>query len=169
MKKVWLLAPFALFACSQPSNEEATVSEEQTQETVEVNEGLAVFGDANITEEGVVSTDELLAMLNDSDSVQVKVEGDIMDVCKKKGCWLEMKLNDEQNMTVKFKDYEFFVPMNSAGKKAVIEGIAKVEVQDVDWLKHKASDAGKSQEEIDQITEPVTSVTFMATGVIIKG
>lgn len=169
MKKVWLLAPLALFACSQPSNEEATVSEEQTQETVEVNDGLAVFGDANITEEGVVSTDELLAMLNDRDSVQVKVEGDIMDVCQKKGCWLEMKLNDEQNMTVKFKDYEFFVPMNSAGKKAVIEGIAKVEVQDVNWLKHKASDAGKSQEEIDQITEPVTSVTFMATGVIIKG
>lgn len=169
MKKVWLLAPLALMACSQPSKEEAAVSEEQTQEVVEVNEETAVFGDQNITEEGVVSTDELLAMLEDKDSVQVTVEGDIMGVCQKKGCWLEMKLNDEQNMTVRFKDYEFFVPMNSTGKKAVIEGIAKVEVQDVNWLKHKASDAGKSQEEIDLITEPITSVTFMATGVIIKG
>ena len=44
-----------------------------------------------------------------------------------------------------------------------------VETQTVDWLKHKAEDAGKSQEEIDAITEPEVKVSFMADGVIIKG
>jgi hypothetical protein len=35
-------------------------------------------------------------------------------------------------------------------------------------LKHMAEDEGKSQEEIDAITEPKMEYTFVAGGVIIK-
>ena len=82
---------------------------------------------------------------------------------------MDVDLGNGESMVVKFKDYGFFVPKNSSGSTAVLEGVAKVETQTVDWLKHKAEDAGKSQEEIDAITEPEVKVSFMADGVIIKG
>jgi hypothetical protein len=81
---------------------------------------------------------------------------------------MDMDLSEDQSMTVRFKDYGFFVPMNSAGRTAVIEGVAKVDTQSVDWLRHKAEDAGQSEEEIAAITEPIVSVTFMADGVILE-
>jgi hypothetical protein len=39
---------------------------------------------------------------------------------------------------------------------------------DVATLRHYAHDAGKSKEEIEKITEPQTSWTFEAVGVLIK-
>ncbi|GAB5557657.1 MAG: hypothetical protein SchgKO_18700 [Schleiferiaceae bacterium] len=172
MKKLLLLVPFAFIACNNGSNSDTTPDTPDTPETAQIEEtqpAYEIFGDSTITADGALTTEQFLAQLEGADSLMVKVEGPVVDVCQKKGCWMEMKLADGQNMTVRFKDYEFFVPMNSPGKTAVIEGVAKVETQDVNWLKHKASDAGKSQEEIDAITEPVTEVTFMANGVIIKG
>ena len=52
------------------------------------------FGDQNITEEGKVTGQELLAQLSENDSVQVKVEAVINSICQKKdvGCmWILMK------------------------------------------------------------------------------
>ena len=46
----------------------------------------------------------------------------------------------------------------------MIEGVAKVDTQGVDWLRHKAEDAGRSEEEIAAITEPIVSVTLWPTG-----
>ena len=43
-----------------------------------------------------------------------------------------------------------------------------METYDVDYLKHLAQDAGKSQEEIDAISEPETKLSYVATGVLIK-
>jgi hypothetical protein len=69
---------------------------------------------------------------------------------------------------VTFKDYAFFIPLDSKGKTATIEGYAKKELIPVDLLKHYAEDENKSQEEIDAITEPELTYTFEAAGVIIE-
>lgn len=151
------------FACGGPENNaELNTTEEEKVLTHEV------YGDTTMTPDGAVESTQLLAMLEGKDSVETKVTGKVLGVCKKKGCWMDVDLGDGKNMTVRFKDYDFFVPMNSEGRRATINGIAKVDTQSVDWLKHKAFDAGKSQEEIDAITEPVVKVTFMADGVIME-
>jgi hypothetical protein len=54
------------------------------------------------------------------------------------------------------------------GKEAIMQGTATKEVLDVATLRHYAQDAGKSNEEIEKITEPETSWTFEAVGVLIK-
>lgn len=155
------IAGITLTACGGPeNNSELNIAEGEKTLTYEV------YGDSAITSDGAIASSELLAMLEGKDSVEVKVTGEVLGVCKKKGCWMDVDLGDGKNMTVRFKDYGFFVPMNSEGRKATMNGIAKVDTQTVDWLKHKAFDAGKSQEEIDAITEPVVKVTFMADGVI---
>ena len=78
-------------------------------------------------------------------------------------------MSDGTAMKVRFRDYGFFVPKHGLeGKEVVMQGRAKKEVTDVDMLRHYAEDAGKSKEEIAEITEPEMSWTFEADGVLIK-
>ena len=130
--------------------------------------GFGKYGDTTITEEGVVPASNLAAMLLQKDSVELKVSGTIKSCCQKKGCWMTVDIGNNQVMRVKFKDYGFFVPMNSAGHEAIMQGIAYKEEVSVAELKHLAHDAGKKQKEIDKITGSKVEYTFMASGVIIK-
>jgi predicted small secreted protein len=124
------------------------------------------FG-AAVTAEGAIPAKDLLPKLKGQDSIRVKITGDIASCCQAKGCWMKMPIAADQEMTVKFKDYAFFVPKNSAGKNAVMEGWAYKELVSVDELRHFAEDAGKSKEEIAKITKPEERITFMADGVLI--
>lgn len=126
------------------------------------------YGDQNMNVNDAVSVAQVPELLTGNDSVQVKLEGTISEVCQKKGCWMQMPITEDQNLFVKFKDYAFFVPMNSAERDAVIEGYAYVDTVSVEQRRHYASDAGKSEEEIMAITEPEVQYTFKASGVILK-
>ena len=128
---------------------------------------VAYFGD-EINEEGAIKVSEIAAHLVGSDSVSMKVEGRVDAVCQKKGCWMTLKVDDDNEMMVRFKDYGFFVPLDCDGKDAVFEGVAFRDTTSVDDLRHYAEDAGKSPEEIEAITEPEVSLSFLAHGVIIK-
>lgn len=162
-----LFGSFLFTACDQKgSNAESSVAQPSEEESMTTS--LEVYGDSSMTPDNALEVGELLAHMEGKDSVNVKLRGVINACCQKKGCWMDMDLTDDQSMTVRFKDYGFFVPMNSAGRTAVIEGVAKVDTQGVDWLRHKAEDAGKSPDEIAAITEPIVSVTFLADGVILE-
>jgi len=131
------------------------------------NRSFAYFGDT-IETAGALAPEALLEQLKTSDSVVATVEATIDGVCQSKGCWMDLNMGNGQTMTVRFKDYAFFVPMDATGKKAVVAGYVKVDTLSVDWLKHKASDAGKSQAHIDSITEPRVEYSFLANGVAIE-
>lgn len=100
-------------------------------------------------------------------SKAVKIEGEVESVCQNMGCWVRLKKSDGTTMTVKFKDYGFFVPKDIAGKKIIIQGIPEIKTVSVAELQHFAEDAGKSQEEIDAITEDKVELIFTADGVLI--
>ena len=102
------------------------------------------------------------------ESVQTKLEGEIISTCPKKGCWIEMKI-DDKDVFVKFKDYGFFVPKSGMeGKKAIIKGLASIDTISIEDLKHYAEDAGKSKAEIEKIISPEIKISLLAEGVIIK-
>ena len=128
---------------------------------------LEYYGDT-IQEDGAISTAALMELMKDKDSAEVKIITNIREVCQKKGCWMDVELTANDLMTVRFKDYGFFVPKDAAGKTVILDGIVRKEIETVEWLRHKAEDAGKSKEEIESITQPDTSFTFEARGVIIK-
>jgi hypothetical protein len=81
---------------------------------------------------------------------------------------MDVDMGNGEIVHVTFKDDGFLLPKNAAGKKAVIEGVAAYEEIPVNMLKHLAEDEGKSQEEIDAITEPKMEYTFVAKGVILE-
>jgi hypothetical protein len=121
-----------------------------------------------ITSDKSISGKELSAFLAEKDSVWVTLKSKIVSNCQKTGCWMDLDLGNEELIKVTFKDYAFFIPTDSKGKTATVEGVAKKELIAVDLLKHYAEDEGKSQEEIDAITEPEWIYTFEASGVIIE-
>jgi hypothetical protein len=98
----------------------------------------------------------------------VIVKATIVDVCAKKGCWMQVKDGDDE-LFVRFQDYGFFVPRNAAGHRVVMHGTSQLQVTSVDELRHYAEDAGKSPEEIAAITEPQQRVVFFADSVYIEG
>lgn len=101
------------------------------------------------------------------DTITSKMKGEIIEVCSKKGCWMTLDADGENDIMVKFKDYGFFMPLNAEGDVA-INGKAYVSETSVDELRHYAEDAGKSEEEIASITEPKFQYHFEADGVLLK-
>ena len=101
------------------------------------------------------------------DTINVKFTSKIDEVCTKKGCWMVLPAADKKTM-VKFKDYGFFMPLDSKGNEVIVAGKAFVKETPVDELRHYAEDAGKSEEEIAKITEPKKEFSFLAHGVLMK-
>jgi len=95
----------------------------------------------------------------------VQLKGEVLSSCPKKGCWMEMKF-DNDTIFVKFKDYSFFVPKTGLeGKIASINGILSSEIISVKELRHYAEDAGKSKLEISEIKNLKLKFSFLASGV----
>jgi len=59
----------------------------------------------------------------------VTVEGSVQRVCQMKGCWMELAADhDTSGVRVTFKDYGFFVPTDSQGRVARLEGVFETNV-----------------------------------------
>jgi hypothetical protein len=100
--------------------------------------------------------------------VETKIEGTILSTCPKKGCWMNVRV-DQDTILVRFKDYGFFVPkQGQKNNRVVMQGIAKKDTISVDLLRHYAEDANKSIQEIEKITQPEYKISFLANGVIIN-
>jgi hypothetical protein len=93
----------------------------------------------------------------------ILLEGNITDVCQMKGCWLMLTQGD-RTIRIKFKDYSFFVPKDSHGKRARVEGKLMQQTISEEMARHYASEQSKSVD-ISQIKGPQSVVTFEATGV----
>ena len=143
----------------------------QTNKKAKLNASdYALFGE-KFTLDKVITEKEMLKKykaLKKGDTITVKFTSNIKSVCKKKGCWMNLDLSNDQKAFVKFKDYGFFVPLNADGSDAVVSGKAYVEIVSVDELRHYAKDAGKSQAEINKIKKPEVTYAFMADGVYLK-
>lgn len=126
------------------------------------------YGDSTVSPEGAISASEALQKLEGKDSLNLKIEGKINECCQKKGCWMNIDAGEGREVFVKFLDYAFFVPMNAAGRTAIMEGQLYTDTISVEERKHYAHDKGLSEEEIAAITEPEVSYSFMAKGVILK-
>jgi Domain of unknown function (DUF4920) len=92
----------------------------------------------------------------------LKTEGTVSSVCQEKGCWMVLKAGD-QSVRVRFKDYAFFVPKDSAGMTAVLEGVFSVKTVPEATAKHYAEETpgGKPGD----IKGDQKELSFLASGV----
>ncbi|MFS4456189.1 DUF4920 domain-containing protein [Maribacter sp. 2304DJ31-5] len=111
---------------------------------------------------------ETYKMLTPTDTIAVKFIARVEEVCKVKGCWMKLKLSNDEEVMVRFKDYGFFVPTDIKGKQVAVNGMAFINEMSVNVQKHYAQDEGKSDEEIARITLPKRIYGFDADGVLLK-
>jgi len=157
---IWLV----FVSCNNNKTEKKAV--EIKKQTLAFNS----FGDS-ISSEQAITSEEMLAKFNTmkvGDTVNVKFTSSIKELCSKKGCWMKLPLNSETETMVRFKDYGFFMPLDSKGKEVIVEGKAFVKETSVKELQHYAEDAGKSKEDIAKITAPKKEFAFEANGVLLS-
>lgn len=153
MKKIILSLVCSLFAVFAMAQDKAAF------------EGQS-FGDG-VKQGGEITAAEVAGKLGKEAKADMKVTGEVVSVCKKKGCFMTLKLPNNETMFVNFKDYAFFMPEDIAGKKVVIDGFAERKTTSVKELKHQAEDAKKSAEQIAKIKKPKKEIVFEAKGVVI--
>jgi len=125
-----------------------------------------IYGE-KVESANAMEAQKLPSMLNEKDTIKVKLQAKVLDACASKGCWMTLKLDDKTTAMVKMKDYAFFVPQDIIGKTVVVDGISYIKTTSVDDLKHYAEDAKKSQKEIDAITKPEKQVRVLANGILV--
>lgn len=165
MSKYFLLpivATLLIAACGQQSP-----SESNDTEITEVDSLKGWYGEEFAIAE-VMPASALTEMEFEGVSDNVVIETEIIECCRKKGCWMKVDLGEGKSMRVSFKDYGFFVPLHADGRMVTMKGVAYMDTLDVELLRHYAEDAGKSEEEIAAITEPEYELSFEATGVFIE-
>ena len=166
MKYWYIILAIGIVACGTP---ESPKSEKLSDKTENVNTTSYMSYGTKIKANGALPVKELETAIEGKDTVFIKLEATIIETCPKKGCWMTVDVGNEEEIMVRFTDYGFFVPTEEQeGKTAIFEGRAFRDTVDVETLQHYAEDAGKPQEEIDQITEPEITIAFLADGVIIK-
>jgi hypothetical protein len=102
------------------------------------------------------------------DPTDFTFEGEIVEVCSKAGCWVNVDAGNGETFMVRFKDHFTIPPGTEPGTKAYFHGTAFNDTVSVELLQHFAEDAGKSQEEIDKITEPKFELGFTADGIVLQ-
>jgi hypothetical protein len=102
----------------------------------------------------------------------VLVEGKIVEVCAKRGCWMELASDKEfQKIKIKVDDGEIVFPMTAKGKTAMAEGVVQaIELTQENALKYYEHQAEEKGEKFDpaMVTGPVTIYQIKGSGAVIR-
>jgi hypothetical protein len=123
------------------------------------------FGEPFTDAKAVVLKD-VIADVDKYSGKAVKVEGKVEGVCQERGCWLVVR-DGKSEMRVTFKDYSFFVPKDSAGKRVTLEGLVVKKTITEDHARHYAEESGGKVDPLT-IKGPQEVITMVAAGVSIQ-
>lgn len=77
---------------------------------------------------------------------KILLTGVVRANCLKRGCWMEIRPVEDRagaSMTVRFKDYEFFVPLNSRGATVTLDGVVVVNKLSPSEVEHLESEGAE--------------------------
>ena len=123
-----------------------------------ITRGAAISRDAR-----TVALTEVLANPDAYTKDAVVVEGTVTQNCERKGCWMQLSpAEGKQSVRVTFKDYAFFVPLDSKGMKARAEGVTTVKTLSKKEADHLEEEGAKLTRNADGSAK---EVSFVASGV----
>jgi hypothetical protein len=143
--------------------------------------GLAVAGDAakpagKVYGKGVSSNEtilisELLAHPETHLGKVVRVEGNVVGVCKARGCWLDIASDKEhQKIQLKVNDGEIVFPPEIMGEKVIVEGTLKGLPMTYDeacsFLEGEAKCQGETFDKTSVPAEGIVLYTIQGTGAV---
>ena len=92
-----------------------------------------------------VALAELLGTPEKYQDKSVRLQGTVRRACEKAGCWMELAESADKSaagVRVLMKDHSFFVPTDSAGSKATVEGTVTVKELPQAEVDHMKSEGG---------------------------
>ena len=103
---------------------------------------------------------------------KVLVEGTVVAVCAKRGCWLELASDRAyQKMRMKVDDGVIVFPMSARGKTALVEGIVEelrfTKEEAVARARHYAEESGRPFDPAS-VQGPFAEYRVKATGAVIR-
>lgn len=126
-----------------------------------------VFG-AEITPVSISTVSDVIDEFELDLEKEFTISGELKTVCQSKGCWTILEAEDGREVRMTFRDYSFFLPIESAGRFVIAEGVGLKKVTSVDELRHYAEDNNASEEEILAIVEPKVEYLFEANSVLMQ-
>lgn len=174
----------------KPGQEETAVASAEEQHGHHEGHGAAPeplteeglhYGLEKIDGEGAKTASEVVASLQADDLgmiawgegqespgiENIKVEGEIVEMCKMSGCWFTLKTAEGQELIVSTAEHKA-LPKEFMGQTVVAEGPAfRVDIS-VEELQAQAQADGQSEEEAAKITEGSSEFNLIAKGVMLK-
>jgi uncharacterized protein DUF4920 len=125
----------------------------------------------------LTETTSVAKILADPDAYvgkRVRIEGQVVDVCPMKGCWMELEEKDGgARLRVKVDDGVIVFPVDSKGKLAVAEGTVESLPMGRDryvaWLQHLAEEKGQKFDPATVGKGPFRVVQIRGLGARIDG
>lgn len=163
-------AALLLVLANCPPDAEPSASKTASVEKAQAKEQVTVRGAAIQTPlEQAVKVSEVVKAPEKLAGKRLLVTGKVQRACSRKGCWLELAEDGagpkDPVLRVKFKDYAFFVPLDSAGSKARVEGQVEVSVLSEDHAQHLLEEGATLPRGADG--KPV-EIALVATGVELR-
>ena len=96
----------------------------------------------------------------------VLVEGVIENACSNKGCWMQITpAAGKPGMRVTFKNYAFFIPLDSKGMRARVHGTTRLKTLSKKEADHLENEGAKLTRKADGTAR---EVSFVASGVELR-
>ena len=163
MKRLFLIIACGLMLSASSFAQKATPTEQDKTATIPFNSFLkrgAAIGSAQ-----KVSLNAVLKDPSKFEGKSILVEGLVVRSCKMEGCWAEVAENkDSKSVRVKMKDHSFFIPLQSAGSLARVEGTVRVKTLTKAMVDHMIEEDGAKFENRNP-DGSVTEVSVEATGI----
>jgi hypothetical protein len=176
------LAVFSLVfaACSTSSSTPTSVgegapapapAEEATEQpAAEPEEAVELFGAPLDAQIAATDFAEIVTTPEAFDGKEVLTNGTVRANCQKRGCWMEVRPDaqrDGATATIRFKDYAFFMPLDSRGARVKLQGIVQVRVLTKGQVAEMEAEGGSVGEK--RPDGSAVSLEIMASGVEMRG
>ena len=137
-----LVASAACNSAPSPAPPAAKATEPSRAAPAEGPSAHKKFGEA-ISSGDALALSNVLAKPDEFANRTVTVEAKVRRNCTRRGCWMELSEALDPGLPgcrVTFKDYGFFVPLDSAGSKARVQGTVEVTRVGPDEVAHLESE-----------------------------
>ena len=113
-------------------------------------EGKKYGKDLTLSETTKIS--DILSNPAEFEGKKVLVEGLVVNVCEKRGCWIELSSDKEyESIRVKVNDGEIVFPLEAKGEKALVEGeVYSFIVEEESECSGKTSESCSDKKESDE-------------------